>query len=534
METTTDTTAPLVAAPPNTWAPLQSSAASNGLIGGEALLPSEPFQSMAGGPISGGNTSASDQLAAPSLVPPPDRQIQDVTGAMDVMGVNTGNPRQTGKGKGRSKASGIKNKDDNKGKLFVGGLSLETNKERLVEYFMTFGAVQECVVMCDPATHRSRGFGFITFVDPKACEVVMGAGPHMLDGHPIDPKPAIARGSRSNRSPKPQKQDKSPHREYMTKKIFVGGLATDTTQELLTTFFADYGKVENVTLMFDRETKRPRGFGFVTFSSEEPVVKLCKLHFVELAGKMVEIKMAQPRATSVDGRRVQRAANSVQGGVTAGYQYGYNVPQQGYGNPYAHVTQAQAQAQAAQYGQFAGQQGYAYGQYGGQNFVPRGGPQGGYGYMPNGQAIFFPAAQQQSAETSVKPQPGVGVGSIIPGGIPGGGGSDVGSGSPGSLGPGAPIYSNTMGAAQYGGYAAQHCASGYPFPSGYAPQQQQQQQAAISAGLSSNTNTGVLELLDYMTGDGQNQKTFAAASSQSMTGVTLPLEPQSLSELGGQ
>ena len=61
------------------------------------------------------------------------------------------------------------------------------------------------------------------------------------------------------------------------------------------------------------------------------MVKLCNLHFVELAGKMVEIKMAQPKATAVDGRRVQRAANYVQGSGTAGgyQQYGYNVPQQG-------------------------------------------------------------------------------------------------------------------------------------------------------------------------------------------------------------
>ena len=53
---------------------------------------------------------------------------------------------------------------------------------------------------------RSRGFGFITFVDPKACEVVMAAGSHSLDSRQIDPKPAVPRGSRSNRAPKPQKQ----------------------------------------------------------------------------------------------------------------------------------------------------------------------------------------------------------------------------------------------------------------------------------------------------------------------------------------
>ena len=91
-----------------------------------------------------------------------------------------------------------------------------------------------------------------------------------------------------------------------TKKIFVGGLATGTTQAQLTAFFAEHGKVENVIMVFDRETNRPRGFGFVTFASGEPVAKLCKLHFIELHGKMVEIKAAQPAAS---GRRGPRRCN---------------------------------------------------------------------------------------------------------------------------------------------------------------------------------------------------------------------------------
>lgn len=56
------------------------------------------------------------------------------------------------------------------------------------------------------------------------------------------------------------------------------------------------GVVEDVVLMYDRDSKRARGFGFVSFTSEEPVIKLCQMHFVELDGKTVEIKVAQPKA----------------------------------------------------------------------------------------------------------------------------------------------------------------------------------------------------------------------------------------------
>ena len=182
-----------------------------------------------------------------------------------------------------------------------------------------------------------------------------------------------------------------------------------------------------------------------------------------------------------------------------------------YGNPYA------------QFGQQYGGQGYPLGQYGGQNFVPRGGPQG-YGYMPQGQAMYYAASQQQAqqhgTDASGKPQPGGG-------GIPGGGGPDGGSGSPG--GSGAPVFSNAVSGAQYGGYAP---LQGMPYlGSGFSPQQPQA--SASAAGLTSNAPG--LEMLNFMTGDNgseSNVQNAFAVPSQSRTGV--PLEPQSLvSGLGG-
>lgn len=70
------------------------------------------------------------------------------------------------------------------GKLFVGGISWDTNEERLRDYFQNFGEVVEAVIMRDRATGRARGFGFVVFADPAVAErVVMEK--HVIDGRSV-------------------------------------------------------------------------------------------------------------------------------------------------------------------------------------------------------------------------------------------------------------------------------------------------------------------------------------------------------------
>lgn len=61
-----------------------------------------------------------------------------------------------------------------------------SSSESLREYFSQFGEVTECTVMRDGATGRSRGFGFLTFRDPKTVNIVM-VKEHQLDGKIVSP-----------------------------------------------------------------------------------------------------------------------------------------------------------------------------------------------------------------------------------------------------------------------------------------------------------------------------------------------------------
>ncbi|XP_071848659.1 RNA-binding protein Musashi homolog 2-like isoform X4 [Apostichopus japonicus] len=168
------------------------------------------------------------------------------------------------------------------GKMFVGGLSWNTTSDTLKEYFCKFGEVRECMIMRDPESKRSRGFGFVTFVDPLSVDQVLQSGDHRVDDKKVDPKKAI-----------PKKAQVKP--VTRTKKMFIGGLSQQTTVEDLKAYFAKYGQVEEASLMIDKNTKRSRGFGFIVFESEDIVDKVTEDHFHEVNNKMVETKKAQPK-----------------------------------------------------------------------------------------------------------------------------------------------------------------------------------------------------------------------------------------------
>ncbi|KAL6343011.1 hypothetical protein AAG906_017031 [Vitis piasezkii] len=170
-------------------------------------------------------------------------------------------------------------------KLYFGNLPYSCDSAQLAGIIQNYGSPELVEVLYNRDTGRSRGFAFVTMSSVEDCNAVI----ENLDGSEYG-----GRTLRVNFSDKPKpKLPLYPETEY---KLFVGNLSWSVTSESLNQVFQEYGNVIGARVLYDGETGRSRGYGFVCYSTKaEMDTALESLNGVELEGRAIRISLAQGR-----------------------------------------------------------------------------------------------------------------------------------------------------------------------------------------------------------------------------------------------
>ncbi|XP_074582531.1 29 kDa ribonucleoprotein A, chloroplastic-like [Curcuma longa] len=178
-------------------------------------------------------------------------------------------------------------------KLFVGNLPFGVDSSQLAGLFQQAGNVEMVEVIYDKITGKSRGFGFVTMSTIEEAEIAA----QQFNGYTLE-----GRSLRVNSGP-PPRRDEFPSKGFRARtnpeaanRVYVGNLSWGVDNLALETLFSRQGKVLEARVIYDRESGRSRGFGFVTYSSAEEVDNaITTLNGADLDGRSIRVTVAEPR-----------------------------------------------------------------------------------------------------------------------------------------------------------------------------------------------------------------------------------------------
>ncbi|WVZ91698.1 hypothetical protein U9M48_037833 [Paspalum notatum var. saurae] len=174
-------------------------------------------------------------------------------------------------------------------KVYVGNLPYDVDSEGLAQLFDQAGVVEVAEVIYNRETGQSRGFGFVTMSTiEEADKAIEMFNRYDISGRLLNVNRASPRGTRMERPPR--QFSSSSFRAY------VGNLPWQADDSRLVQLFSEHGEVVNATVVYDRETGRSRGFGFVTMASKEELDDaISALDGQELDGRPLRVNVAAER-----------------------------------------------------------------------------------------------------------------------------------------------------------------------------------------------------------------------------------------------
>ena len=93
----------------------------------------------------------------------------------------------------------------------------------------------------------------------------------------------------------------------METKLYVGNLSYEVTEAQLRELFSQAGQIKEIAMIVDRDTRRPKGFGFVEMATQAEAEKAMRMfNEYELSGRRLMVNLARPKTERRDGDRSRR------------------------------------------------------------------------------------------------------------------------------------------------------------------------------------------------------------------------------------
>lgn len=202
--------------------------------------------------------------------------------------------------------------------IFVGRLSWNVDNDWLAQEFAECGEVVSARVQMDRNTGKSRGFAYVTFETEEAAEAALKLNGKEIDGRPVNIDKTIEKDPNTVREKRAKAFGDAPSAPSSV--LFVGNLSFDATEDAVWETFSEYGEVKNVRLPTDRESGRPKGFGYVEFTDLDAAKKAFEgLTGAEIAGRAIRLDYSQPRDDSAGGRGGRGGGRGFGGGRGGGF-----------------------------------------------------------------------------------------------------------------------------------------------------------------------------------------------------------------------
>ncbi|EGD85811.1 RNA binding protein, partial [Trichophyton rubrum CBS 118892] len=155
--------------------------------------------------------------------------------------------------------------------LFVGNLSWNVDEEWLRSEFEEFGELAGTRIVTDRESGRSRGFGYVEFVNVEDAVKAHAAKKDVeLDGRKMNLDYANARAN-GNANPRERADNRAKSFGDQTSPesdtLFIGNISFSADENMVQELFSKYGMIQGIRLPTDPESGRPKGFGYVQFSS---------------------------------------------------------------------------------------------------------------------------------------------------------------------------------------------------------------------------------------------------------------------------